>query len=184
MELARSPLGRDGLVSSPSSDSYEVSVISAFGRGDLLASELKTRGFEVALIDVSQSLGERSIAELEGPFPLVRPSPLLASHLEWLMLRVFPEVGQGLCLWMNQGPVDFRGPLADFYLRKHPAAEFFRKYSIDWLQGGQKRAEILKSLASDFSQSWMINFAHSFASHQFLSSIPPSRLSFYWHDTL
>lgn len=145
----------------------EVAVVSAFGRGDLLAGELRTRGFDVILVDVTTALGERSLSDLEGPFPIVRPNPLLPAHLEWLMSHSFEEVANGFSMWLKDGPLEFRGPLANFYQTREPAIAHFRDHYAGWLQGGPKRPEMVKR-ASDlkFDDAWMIEFAHSFASNE------------------
>lgn len=155
----------------------DVAVISAFGRGDLLATELKTRGMKVALIDVTESLGERDLADVEGPFALVRPTPLLPSHLEWLMTHSYPEIPQGSCLWLRRGPIEMRGPLAGFYAAAHPEVSLFRDYFAAWLELSGRRGDISKKIARrEFKDIWMVQFAHSLACHQFLPSVEASRI--------
>lgn len=143
----------------------DVTVISAFGRGELLAGELKTRGFDVSLVDMTSALGERSLPDLEGPFPVVRPNPLLPAHLEWLMSHMFDEVPNGFSIWLKSGPLEFRGPMAMFYHSRDPSIAHFREHFAGWLLGGSRRQEMVKRAGElKFDDSWLIQLSHSFAS--------------------
>jgi hypothetical protein len=143
-------------------NNFEVILVSAYGRGDLLASELQTRGFQVGLLDFSVALGERSFADIEGPFPIVRPNPLLPAHLEWLMTHSFDEVTNGFAIWLKEGPLEFRGPLAAHYQNTHKALMHFKDLGEDG-----KSAQIGKKAASlDFEDGWAIQFAHGFSANE------------------
>jgi hypothetical protein len=165
-----SELGRVGRLSL-SQHEYDVAIVSAFGRGELLARELKTRGLKVALMDVSEALGNRNLADLEGPFPVARPNPLLPSHLEWLMSHSFDEIPNGLSVWLPSGPVEFRGPLADFYASARPEVAFFREYFPGGAQPSVKRTDISGKLNElRFEEKWVTEFAHGFCSNEFSAS--------------
>jgi hypothetical protein len=143
---------------------YDAVVVSAFGRGELLASELKTRGLRVVLIDVSEALGVRQPADLEGPFPIVRPNPLLPAHLEWLMSHSFEEIPNGVCLWQPSGPVEFRGQLADFYAKRADVS-LFRDFFLP-----PKSSSIGKWFERGFADRWILEFSHCFCSNEFATS--------------
>jgi hypothetical protein len=150
------------LTSTPSN--FELTVVSASGRGDLLATELQTRGFDVGLVDVSSSIGERVVADLEGPFPISRPTPLLPAHLEWLMTHAFEDVARGFCIWLRNRPLEFRGRLAEFNSKTTPAIAHFRDYFVNWIQSSVKRKDVMNKVSQlSFEDAWIIEFAHSFA---------------------
>lgn len=155
----------------------EVVLVSAYGRGESLASDLVCRGLSVSLLDLSAALGDRLLPDLEGPFPIVRPNPLLPSHLEWLMLQDFPEIPNGLSIWLKNGPIELRGDLATFFNRKYPFLEVYR----DVFEKNEKLDPALP-----FDDSWLVHFAASFANHNLRSAteFPIGTESFPLHQSL
>jgi len=164
-----------------------VGVVTAYGRGDLLAAELKTRGFDVTVVDVSNALAKRSFAELEGPFPVARPNPILPAHLEWLMAQSFDEIQNGFCVWLKGGPIEMRGRLSDFYTSNHKAVSLFRDYIETILQSPNKKNEQIRKIEDlPFDDRWMIELSHTFAGNE-IRQLPECHLSgepFPFHQTL
>jgi hypothetical protein len=129
-----------------------------------LAAELKTRGFDVSLVDVSNALMKRSYPELEGPFPVARPNPLLPAHLEWLMTQSFDEIPNGFCIWLKGGPIELRGRLADFYTSNSKAVSRFRDYIEAILQTpGKKHEQVRRIEDLPFDERWLIELSHTLA---------------------
>ena len=169
------------------SEKQSVAVISAFGRGDLLAGELKTRGFDVTIVDVSKGLVKRSLPDLEGPFPVSCPYPILPAHLEWLMTQSFDDISNGFCVWLKSGPIEMRGPLADFYTSSVKAVNEFRKYVEAVAENVFKKSDLNKRVEElPFEDRWLIELSHTFASNE-LRDLPDCHLSnepFPFHQTL
>ena len=105
-----------------------VSIVSIFGRGHWLATELARKGIPVSLIDVSDSMGNWPAEDWEGPFGFFKNEKLLASQLERLIEdQEVQENAQGFSIWLESGPLEMKGPLTQhrlgerWVLLKHPA---------------------------------------------------------------
>jgi hypothetical protein len=95
----------------------DVVIISAFGRGNWLATELVNRGWKTTLIDVSERLGSWSPADIEGPFGLFETSDLLPSQVSRLMDEgEMVNVERGFALWLPEGPLELRSEMTGYQL--------------------------------------------------------------------
>lgn len=148
-------------------------VVSAFGRGQWLASELRIRGLKVALVDVSHHLGRWTPDDWEGPFGFFSSDQLSASqqarmtegdHLE--------SVDQGFTLWLNDGPIDLKGPLSQHLLKHSGLSEEALRYLSSYENlSSSERADLREALESQsFDQSWLVHLAHQGASHCYRSN--------------
>jgi hypothetical protein len=168
-------------------EKQSVAIISAYGRGDLLATELKARGFDVTLVDVSNGLVKRSYPDLEGPFPVARPNPILPAHLEWLMTQSFDEITNGFCVWLKNGPIELRGKLSTFYTNKVTAVAEFRQYVEQLAANPSKKNDLSRRLEElKFDDRWLIELSHTFACNE-LRALPECHRSgepFPFHQTL
>ena len=109
--------------------SYDVAVVSAFGRGHWLAAELADAGRSVALIDVSAKMGRWAPEDWEGPFGFFRTEKLKASQVERLIEDDYHDtVDEGFVVWLKDGPIDIKGPLSSFWLQKKGIQGEFSKY--------------------------------------------------------
>lgn len=172
---------------SSSLEKQSVAIISAYGRGDLLATELKVRGFDVTLVDVSNGLVKRSYPDLDGPFPVARPNPILPAHLEWLMTQSFDEISNGFCVWLKNGPIEFRGKLSSFYNEKIKAVGKFREFIEQLGAAPQKKSELNRRLEElDFEDRWLVELAYTFACNELrpLSECHRSGQPFPFHQAL
>lgn len=144
----------------------DVVIVSAFGRGNWLASELATRGWNVSLIDVSEKMGVWDPEDAETPFGLFETSDLVLSQ----KARLTDEgetlpVPNGLTVWLNDGPIEFRSELSSFQLERRQiprVVESYLRAASTNARDAVRLAKSLKGLA--FDDAWLAHFAHQLAS--------------------
>jgi hypothetical protein len=129
-------------------------VLSVFGRGNYLAASLSQAGIPVTLIDASHHLGEWYPEDIEGPFGFFNVSE---AQLE--RLRSDEEIvsqKEGLVLWTDAGPIELRGPVTAYRLRKariHEAA-------LKLIEGSQLSKEELRIFNQlKFEEKWLAHLA-------------------------
>ncbi|MCX7977691.1 MAG: hypothetical protein N2578_01675 [Bdellovibrionaceae bacterium] len=137
----------------------DVIVVSAMGRGLMVAALLRAAGFSVTLVDVTAQLGVWPLEDIEGPFGLLRPEGIdlnlqeLFSHSDPLV-----SVDQGFTVWTSEGPWESRGPLNEF---RHETLGWSRE-SYECLVGGDSSIK-LRGL-EDFPRSWILGFVRRYFS--------------------
>lgn len=141
-------------------------IVSAFGRGNWLASEAASRGWKVTLIDVSESLGTFAPEDVEGPFGLLEASDLTLSQKNRL-----DEEGEtvrvpgGLTLWLKDGPLEFRGELTQYLLGQKgiplEVDEYLRDNGLPGKESIRARRVLQKK---SFREAWLAHFCHQVAS--------------------
>ena len=115
-------------------------IFSIFGRGDWLAWELAGQGQSVQLVDLSSVVGECAFEDVEGPFGFFKPSRMKESQKRCLDLDATEEeVENGFTVWLPDGPIELRGPLANYRLKEKGVSEDLQEF----LSG---RERLLKSL--------------------------------------
>ncbi len=105
--------------------SRQVVMVSAYGRGAYLALELKRIGFKVTVFDVTSLLPTLSSAEREGPFGVFLPSHLSDLEKQYLCEDNHYPVPKGFSLFTPKGPVEFQGPLRNFFKKSRKDFECF-----------------------------------------------------------
>jgi hypothetical protein len=149
------------------SQKYDVVIVSAFGRGEWLASELKRKGLNAHLVDVSENLGRWSPEDAEGPFGLFQSDQLTQTQMARLDEEDASEsVDEGFVLWLKSGPIDLRGTHSNYLLEKREIPQEVSEYVRNYSQLETKRkTELTKKIkAMPFYLNWFANFAHSLAS--------------------
>ncbi|MEQ1878916.1 MAG: hypothetical protein ABL958_19915 [Bdellovibrionia bacterium] len=139
----------------------DIVIVSAFGRGNVLARNLSKRGLNVSLVDVSDQLGRWTPEDWAGPFGFFSEDNKAA----------FDDVGledlpRGLTIWLQDRPVEMRGPLAEFQLEKIGVS----KNTITYLKeaGLPGSASLRRELEREgFAQTWLAHFAQRFSSNIF-----------------
>lgn len=141
---------------------YDVILVSAFGRLEPLGIELAQRGMEVALLDVTKHFQSLDWRDINGPFPMVTPSPAFPSHLDWLVARSSAELARGFSLWLRSGPLELRGPLGTFYSDKNIEVGLLKDYLARRLQS-PKPSAVFQKLYKDltFQENWLIHLSHA-----------------------
>lgn len=148
------------------SDQAHAVIVSVFGRGDWLASELAGRGWKVTLIDVSDQMGTWSSEEAEGPFGFLECATCLPSVKTRLMVEgEAVDVPQGLVLWLPEGPLELKSELTPFMLSKFGVGAEVQSYLRAPLKSRER--ELRRILKKPFDESWLVHFAHQFSSTEF-----------------
>lgn len=146
---------------------YDVVLVSAFGRLESLGIELAQRGMEVALLDLTKHFQSLDWRDINGPFPMVSPSPALPSHLDWLVARSSTELTRGFSLWLRNGPLELRGPLGTFYSDKNIEVGLLKDYLARRLQSPKPSGVFQKHYKDlSFQENWLIHLSHALTQNQ------------------
>ena len=142
---------------------WDVFIISAFGRGDWLAVELKTSGLSVALIDVSAQMGNWPIEDIAGPFGFFMLEKYQQSFLEYISHRGnHTTVESGFTVWTGDGPIEMKSAVTAYrfaQLGLHPKMrELLNGYEIL----NSKDKMVLQN--GPFQEVWPLNLAYQLAS--------------------
>lgn len=145
---------------------FDLVVVSAFGRGQWLATELAGQGWKTTLADVTDQIGAFAYEDSEGPFGLFESQDLLPSQRARLADEgEFHQAPSGFALWMNEGPLEFRSELTPFLLRARDIPEevetYIRHVGAKAKDAGRERRGIKKL---QYSRSWLGQFAHALTS--------------------
>lgn len=146
---------------------YDVVLVSAFGRLEPLAIELVQRGMDVALLDVTKAFSSLDWRDINGPFPMVTPSPAFPSHMDWLVARSSTELDRGFSLWLRGGPLELRGPMGTFYSDKNLEVGLLRDYLAKRLQSSRPSSVFSKGYRDlEFKENWLIHLSHALTQNQ------------------
>ena len=109
-------------------------IVSVFGRGHALAVEMARRGIATSLIEVTGTLGNWILEDVEGPFGLFQDEELTPTQSEWLAQTdvLFPAP-LGLVVWCDRGPIELRGPT--WHLHEKTFVPHLSSLSAHWGQG-------------------------------------------------
>lgn len=95
--------------------STEVVVVSVFGRGHWMATELAKTGMKVTLLDISESMGLWAPEDWEGPFGVFTVEGWQDSQVERMHEDDSPvPAPQGMTFLMADGPYELKGPLTKY----------------------------------------------------------------------
>ncbi|MBT4762459.1 MAG: hypothetical protein HOO06_12225 [Bdellovibrionaceae bacterium] len=156
------------------SQSYDVTIVSAWGRGQWLSARLAELGFKVALVDVSDNLGRWTPTDWEGPFGYFQGSSLTQSQVERLTEDEYLDpVEEGFSLWLKNGPRDFKGPLSGYWSGKFSQLVGSTQYLGSYLQLEPSESESIKSYLTekDYSENWIVNLAHQLSATTYKENI-------------
>lgn len=146
-------------------------MVSIFGRGHYLATELVKAGIPVTLLDVSQNMGQWYPEDIEGPFGFFNLTP---AQLERLQIdEVTEKADYGFTLWLGDGPFDLKSTSTDHRLRALGLNEAVVKYlSKDHTSSKQEIAELGKL---PFEERWLASLSPYFTSSIEVSSVEAYR---------
>lgn len=144
----------------------DVVIVSIFGRGNWLASELASRGWKVTLVDVSDRMGEWEPEDAEGPFGLLESADLFPTQKTRLIdegeAYAAPE---GLTFWLPNGPLECKSELTAFQLEKRTIPNLVESYlRRPGLPSKESEKERRVIAGWPFQESWFAHLAHQFAS--------------------
>lgn len=144
----------------------DVLVVSAFGRGQWLAAELRAQKMQVLLLDVTSKLGVWPPEDGEGPFGVFKVENFEDSFLEYLNHGdPIENVENGFCVWLPSGPLELKGPLTRYHWER-------LKMPARWLDS-LARGERVVARASDseFLRMWPLALASQLASTHFVPAV-------------
>lgn len=151
----------------------EAVVVSIFGRGHWLASELAALGLNTVLIDLSEQFGHWAPEDWEGPFGVFQSDVLPPSYVTRLHEEdYFDTVDEGFTVWLKNGPVDFLGPHANYLLEKARLSADQQVYLHKYDQMTPKDIAKAKTgyRQKPFSETWLLNLAHVLGSNTHFAS--------------
>ena len=152
-----------------SQDKAKVIILSAFGRGHWLATELILLGLEVTLVDVTDSMGLWAPEDWEGPHGYFKTDKLLESQKVSLSEEdTEEEIPQGFSVWLKTGPFDMRSSQSEHALRQREVDPVVQDYLLRYLDlKPRERLEAVKKIAEiPFAKSWLAHMAHALGSTQ------------------
>lgn len=130
---------------------WSVNIVSAFGRGETLATALQESGFQVRILDFTSAF-TNEYQRGAGPFPVIDKSFFPAQRE---LLDEAETQEQGLTFWLKDGPIELIGPLAPVHIHTNPGIQAWKTNSSSggfdrtWLQ------HFLRQWAAPyFSESW------------------------------
>lgn len=151
-----------------------VSIVSVYGRSIWLASELSRKGFDVTLVDVTASLGRWSPEDREGPFGYFSSEYITSTQEERITAEDYIDpVTDGLVLWTDEGPRDFKGAISRHWLKQVDPLGFQRDYITQFHKlNSSKKKEMQKDLNSmSFEETWISLLSHQLASTEYADNI-------------
>lgn len=142
---------------------FDLVLLSAYGRGNWIATQLAASGWKVSLIDVTANLGRSAWEDVEGPFGLLESEDVLANQRKSLADEgELVAVPGGFTMWLEDGPLEFRSELTNFLVRARSLATEAETYVRDAKLGlGESARRGLAKLM--YSRNWLAQFAHVFA---------------------
>ena len=169
----------------------DVLIVTLYGRGHWLALECQKKGYDVALLDLTPLMGEWSLEDLEGPFGVFESKKHTASQ----MMRLTDEGplvlnDRGYVIWLKTGPLELKGPLGAFQIKKNHIPDTVIEY-LHLTDGGDlsKLTDFLSQIENlPFEKNWLVHFAHQITSSVFMEntrgllfgSVLPIMNSFYY----
>ncbi|NQZ01239.1 MAG: hypothetical protein HRT45_11290 [Bdellovibrionales bacterium] len=149
----------------PASGEQTITVVSAFGRGHWLATELMSMsGVKVNLVDLSANLGRWSAEDWEGPFGFFQPESITQSQVGRLSAEDYHDVNpQGFTIWLKDGPFDLKGQLTSHWLTQNPALARLKDFLSD-ANDMSDRALYSEVSREPFADTWLVHLCHQLSS--------------------
>lgn len=137
---------------------WDVAIVSAFGRSDWLAAELQSQGLSVFLIDVTSRLGNWPPEDIEGPFGLFMMEDYNQGFLECIThLDKFLTTESGFTVWTSEGPLELKSAVTAFrFLKLGLHEKIWDMLSDPGLASKYKN--------ESFQKTWLLGLAHQLAS--------------------
>jgi hypothetical protein len=152
------------LMSSGDTNLFDLVLLSAFGRGNWIATELARKGWKVSLVDVTPQLGRVQWEDVEGPFGLLESEDLVESQRERLAAEgELTRIPGGFTMWLPEGPLEFSSELTSYLVRARSIATEAETYVRQAKpRGAEGERKALTKLM--YARNWLAQFAHVFAS--------------------
>ena len=122
-------------------DNFDVTFVTFNGRHTDLSRRLAKQGYKVAVIDLTSQMGRWGLADYSSPYCLLLPDGTDSFLLGNLFGGADTHcVDRGFVLWTECGPVEFRGPMSSYGLRKLEVSD----QTIDYFKFAHKNSDEAK----------------------------------------
>ncbi|MCB0392225.1 MAG: hypothetical protein KDD58_13115 [Bdellovibrionales bacterium] len=145
----------------------QVCIISCYDRGHWLAADLAEKNYKVKLVDVSSFMGRWAPEDWEGPFGLFHLETLTQLQNERISEEdYFENIEEGLTLWLKEGPLELKGPLAPYSLENLKIKEAYDE--LLQYQRDDNLDRLLEFLdKNSFAHTWIIYLAYFLAANRY-----------------
>ena len=150
-----------------SSGTSDLVIVSAYGRGNWLATELAGRGWKVSLADVTENLADDEFGgepeDAEGPFGLFDSADLLPSQRNFF--QDTQPIRSGFTVWLPEGPIECRSELTEFQLKQKglaPLLESYLRRPLTAQSEAQRERGALRK--QNYKSVWLAHLAHQLTS--------------------
>lgn len=147
---------------------FDYSIVAREDRGHWLAGKLRRKGYSVALIDASSSLGRWAPEDLEGPFGIMR-SPNLSAK-QWAKTtegHITKNSDRGFVVWLENKALELKGLNFAYHKTIHPELALAENYFSETDGASPDKVQLYneKLNLTDFSKNWPIQLGHAFSSN-------------------
>ena len=133
-----------------------------------MAAEMAEKGLSVHLLDVTEKMGRWTPEDWEGPFGLFIFEEMTDLQKERLTEGDYLDsVDHGFTLWLEDGPLDMRGPIFPYRFQKKGYSENLKNYLQTSSLGKENSKETQVIGAMDFDKNWLAHFAHQLSANVF-----------------
>ena len=159
----------------------EVTILSVYGRGFWIASELRRRNIKVKIIDFTDQFKAWKPEDLRNPVGAFfngyfSDTQLARMHME----DDFTHQEGGLCVWTSDGPVHFKSNLVNYYLsdtKNRESVEEILKPKDEEVRAKSKLKKVMEKLApfefdEDLKESWILKLSQQLGCLLYTSPSP------------
>ncbi len=146
----------------------DIIIVSAYGRGNWLATEMATKDFSVGLVDVTGSMGRWSPDDWESPFGFFAMEGLDSIQTARLTEDAPQErVDQGFCVWSGHGLIESKGPMFSHQIEQSGLSAQVQTY----LAKSSRKTMTIEPKLTDglreqsFSENWLAQLSHNLSSN-------------------
>jgi len=146
---------------------WEVNLVTAFGRGESLAQRLQNNAFSVRVLDFTNAFPHENNRG-PGPFPIaIEAEPAEQKAF----LSEVDRLKRGLAFWLPDGPIELNSPMTPYYAETRADVKALHgragDFKNDWL-----RRFLLQWASPLHSESWAIEAGSMFPFDSELGLIP------------
>lgn len=137
----------------------DVFIVSIRGRGHGLAAELRRRGLEVILLDLTSQIGVWPAEDQEGPFGFFKAENISPTFVERLHEEdPYQALERGFTFWTPKGVLEMKGPMTRYLLGQWGWKE-------DWIDSlaNEKPSLQFFDVKKGLGSLWPLVMAHTLA---------------------
>jgi len=150
----------------------EVTILSVYGRGFWIASQLKKRNIKVKVIDYTDHFEAWKPEDIRNPIGVFYSGHITDNM--WARMHIeddFEPQKEGLCVWTTDGPVHFKSSLVNYYLRDTKKSETIEEILKPVNPDKKKKSKIEKFIDkvspldfdADIKEMWILKLSRELA---------------------